>query len=294
MRRRLLAAALTLTGTAACAATFCDRPSEVSAADQDRQLRLVAQVKQVLDRANGAAALVSRSGTDLDRFGLRYSHAGIALKDSANGRWSVRQLYYACDESRPRLFDQGMAGFLMSAGHTEPARLSIVLMPAPQAERLAAAALDNRWALQLLAATYSANAYAFSTRYQNCNQWVAELMAGAWSDDAVRDRETAQQWLRSHGYQPAAVAIPSHGLMFAGQFVPLLHMDDHPVDDLYALRMRVSTPSALEAFVHQQARDAERVELCASGQRLIVRRGWRPLDAPCSPSPDDEVIALDA
>ena len=35
-------------------------------------------------------------------------------------------------------------------------------------------------ALALLGREYSANAYPFSPRYQNCNQWVAELLATAW------------------------------------------------------------------------------------------------------------------
>ena len=49
---------------------------------------------------------------DLSRFGVRYSHSGVSLKTGDNAPWSVRQLYYACDEERPRLYDQGLAGFV--------------------------------------------------------------------------------------------------------------------------------------------------------------------------------------
>ena len=55
-------------------------------------------------------ALVSRSGLDLSRFNIRYSHAAIAWR-SEQGQWAARQLYYACDEHRPRIYDQGLAGF---------------------------------------------------------------------------------------------------------------------------------------------------------------------------------------
>ena len=60
-------------------------------------------------------------------------------------------------------------------------------------------------ALALLAGEYSANAYAYSTRYQNCNQWLVELMASAWGADAPR-REDAQRWLRERGmrFSPAS------------------------------------------------------------------------------------------
>src|SRR5205814_1311712 len=118
--------------------------------------------------------------------GLRYSHAGVSLKANDNTPWSVRQLYYACDEQRPRLYDQGLSGFLLGTDDAAVGYVSIVLPGGTQAVALESAALDTARVVRLLAATYSANAYPFSVRYQNCNQWVAELLATAWGglDDA--------------------------------------------------------------------------------------------------------------
>jgi hypothetical protein len=280
------------------AATFCDRGGEVPASEQDRQLQVVAVARRVLEASGVEAALVSRSGTDLSRFQLQYSHSGLALKDSRNGPWSVRQLYYACDESRARLYDQGLAGFLLSAGRTAPIRLAIVTLPGEAGDQLATRALDNRLALALLSPRYSASAYAFATRYQNCNQWVAELMGFAWipggedPPDRTPDRAQAQRALRSLGYDPAPVLVPSHAVMFAAQFVPLIHSDDHPLDDLYAMRLKVSTPAALEAFAHQRVPQAQRIELCASGGQIVMRRGWQPLPPDCRASAGDEILPL--
>ena len=290
-----LALGLTLV-TSARAATFCDRGGEVPATEQDRQLQVVAVARRELVASGVDAALVSRSGTDLSRFQLQYSHSGLALKDSRNSPWSVRQLYYACDESRARLYDQGLAGFLLSAGKTAPIRLAIVTLPGEAGSRLAARALDNRLALGLLSPRYSASAYAFATRYQNCNQWVAELMGFAWQpreDDAsTPDRAQAQRALRALGYDPTPVVVPSHAVMFAAQFVPLIHSDDHPLDDLYAMRLKVSTPAALEAFVHQRVPQAQRIELCATAGEIVVRRGWQPLPPDCHAAPGDEILPL--
>lgn len=278
--------------SAAHAATFCDRGGEVSATEQDRQLQVVALARRALEASGAAAALVSRSGTDLSRFHLQYSHSGIALKDSRNSPWSVRQLYYACDEAKARLYDQGLAGFLLSAGRTDPIRLAIVTVPEAEGVRLAERALDNRSALALLSPRYSASAYAFSTRYQNCNQWVAELMGFAWAppDGEAPSRALAQRQLKALGYDPAPVVVPSHAVMFAAQFVPLVHSDDHPIDDLYAMRLRVSTPAALEALVHRLVPDARRIEFCASGSTIVVRRGWDALPADCRAGDGDEVL----
>jgi hypothetical protein len=296
-RQKALLAALALcAGGSACAGipTFCERTKEVSASDQDRVLRFAGVVKRELERSGSRVALVSRAGTDLSRFGLLYSHAGIALRDNPASPWAVRQLYYACDESRPRLFDQGMAGFALGAETPASGHMSLVFLPADDGALLEKSALDKPLALSLLAGQYSANAYAFATRYQNCNQWVAELLASAWGrfEGLAAPREQAQAWLRTQGYVAGPVKVPGHAMMFAGQFVPLLHMNDHPVEDIHALALQVSVPESIEAFVHARAPGARRVEMCHDTQQIVVRRGWEPLGAACVPVAGDEVIPL--
>src|SRR5882672_3855709 len=86
---------------------FCDRPSPLTALQQDRLLQFAAVARRELEASGQDVALIARSGIDLARFDLRYSHAGVSLKASGNAPWSVRQLYFACDEGRPRLYDQG-------------------------------------------------------------------------------------------------------------------------------------------------------------------------------------------
>ncbi len=294
--RSVLAALAFCAGASAWAGipTFCERTKEVSAADQDRVLRFAGVVKRELEASGGRVALVARAGTDLSRFGLLYSHAGVALRDNPASPWAVRQLYYACDEARPRLFDQGMAGFALGAETPSSGHMSLVFLPDAESALLERSALDTPLALSLLAGQYSANAYAFGTRYQNCNQWVAELFASAWGGLNGQDdpRARAQDWLRAQGYTAGPVRVPGHAMMFAGQFVPLLHMNDHPVEDIYALALQVSVPESIEAFVHARTPGARRVELCHDTERIVVRRGWEPLGAACLPAPDDEVISL--
>ena len=297
MKRARLAVAVLLAAAAGAQASsqrFCDQGVEVSAALHDRRLRLVAQVRQALESSGDAVVLIARSGIDLSRFAQRYSHAGIGLRHSPNTPWSVRQLYYACDEGRPRLFDQGLAGFLLAGDDAPTGHVSLVLLPPAEAAALEAAALDRRLALQLLAATYSANAHAFSTRYQNCNQWVAELLATAWGDlgtDATRD--SAQAWLLAQGYEPHRFEAGSRWLAWLARLVPLLHHDDHPDDDLQAGVYRVSMPVSLEAFVQRRLPDARRIELCHDDRHIVVRTGWQPLGPGCEPAAGDRLIPFD-
>jgi len=291
-----LAAALAFAGATAHAASsqFCDRAKPLTASQQDRVLRFTAVVQQALSDTGSDAVLISRSGLDLSRFRIRYSHAAVAWK-SADGTWLARQLYYACDEGHPRLYDQGLAGFVMGIDDPVLGYVSIVSLPAGSAQALRQAALDTPRALHLLAARYSANAYPFSLRYQNCNQWVMELLAVAWGalPDGDDLRERAQQWLRAVPYRPTPVDVGSHALVFASNFVPLLHLDDHPQEDVYALKLRVSLPSTMEAFVREQRPGSERVELCHDGRQVVVHRGWEPVSEGCRPSEGDRVVRLD-
>ena len=274
--------------------TFCERSRDITAVEQDRVLRFAGVVKQELERSDGKVALISRAGTDLSRFNLVYSHAGVALRDNPGGPWAVRQLYYACDDARPYLFDQGIAGFALGADAPSRGHVSLLFLPEQDSAPLERAALDKPLALALLAGKYSANAYAYGTKYQNCNQWVAELLASAWGSPAGQEgaRASAQDWLRTNGYVPGPVKVPSHFTMFAGQFVPLVHVDDHPVEDLHALSLQISVPASIEAFVQRRAPETQRVEICHDENRIVVRRGWQPLGATCEPGPGDEVIAL--
>ncbi|MGH8853723.1 MAG: DUF2145 domain-containing protein, partial [Telluria sp.] len=135
MRLRVAVGALALAASAGASAglpTFCQQSIDISAAEQDRVLRFAGVVKGELERSGAGVALIARAGLDLSRFGQLYSHAGIALRDNPGGPWAVRQLYYACDESRPRLFDQGVAGFALGAD--APARGHISLLFLPEAD----------------------------------------------------------------------------------------------------------------------------------------------------------------
>lgn len=273
---------------------FCDREPRLAAVDQDRLLRLGALVRERLQRQGAAAALLSRSGLDLSRFGQRYSHAGVALRDAGDSPWAVRQLFYACGEGRPRLYEQGLGAFVLGTDDPAVGYVSAVLLPPEAAAPLAAAALDDRRALSLLGASYSANAYAFSTRYQNCNQWLAELLALAWgAGDATPPREAAQAWLKSAGYRPVRVQVESRLTMLAAGFVSWVHVDDHPEDEVLRMAFAISLPASLEAFVHARWPRAERIEFCHAGRRVVVHRGWTPVADGCVAGDGDETLDLD-
>lgn len=292
-----LTACLLAHGSWAGSLNYCQGQPELNADIQDRLIQVAAVVKTELDRSGHSVALVARSGLALQWLDQRYSHAGVSLKSSPNTAWSVRQLYYACDEQRPRIFDQGMSGFVLGAHDPAEGYVSLVLLPPEAAQALEAAALDDRQALALLGGTYSANAHGFSQQYQNCNQWLAELLASAWGAAALPGdgaRTQAQQWLRIQGYQPTVLKLNWQPLMWLASVLPWLHNDDHPAEDLAQAQFRVSMPQSIASFVRAQWPASTHIELCYTATHLVLRRGWEPIAAGCQPGPGDEVTNLGA
>ena len=307
--RQVALALATLACAGAHAGTLraCDPADTLDAAQKDKLFRFGAVIKAELDKSGQRVALVARSGLDLARFGIRYSHAGFSLQASPDVPWAVRQLYYACDEQQPRIFDQGMLAFVLGMNEADIGYVSVLLLPEPEAAEIERAVLDKRLALQLLGATYSANAYPFSLQYQNCNQWVVEVLAAARgrlreadapegslrANDSGSLRSRAQTWLQGQGYEPSVIDVGWRPLMWATAFVPWLHNDDHPAEDQARKRYRVSMPAAIEGFMQAQLPAATRLEFCHNTRHVVVRRGGAPIAEGCVPGEADTVIPLD-
>jgi hypothetical protein len=300
----LAAAALLATGlllsTSSHAISFevCDRPKEPSADQRDVMLRFGAIVRDELVAAQRDVALIARSGLDLHRIDVRYSHEGVAIKDNNGAPWSVRELYYACEDHKPRVFDEGLAGFVMGTDDPDTSWISLVFLPPERAEPLRATAVDKHHALGVLGASYSANAYPFSTLHENCNQWVIELLADAWgpgdggSDADARTR--AQRWMRGQGYRPTVFTVSAHPMMWLGHLVPWLANDDHPPEELAHNRYNVSMPASIETFVRAKVPGASRVEICHAGRHVVLHRGWDDIADGCAAGPGDQTFELTA
>jgi hypothetical protein len=294
------AAGLLVMSAAAHAISFevCDRPKEPSADQRDVMLRFGALVREEFAAAGRDVALIARSGLDLHRLDVRYSHEGVAIKDNDGKPWSVRELYYSCEDHKPRVFDEGLAGFLMGTDDPDTGYVSLVFLPPDRAVPLRAAAVDKHHALGVLGASYSANAYPFSTLHQNCNQWVIELLADAWGTGGIDEstdadaRTRAQAWLRTQGYLPTVFTASAHPMTWLADVVPWLANDDHPPHEVAHGRYNVSMPASIEIFVQAKVPGATRVEICHAGRHVVLHRGWDDIAEGCVAGPGDRTIEL--
>ena len=111
---RLLAIALVLWLPAAWAGPACEQrklaPEEVRKA-----MQMAWKTRQFLEQGNSQVAIVGRAGANLAEHGLRYSHAGLILREHVSGPWLFYHLLNSCGTDHSGLFDEGLVtpGFML-------------------------------------------------------------------------------------------------------------------------------------------------------------------------------------
>lgn len=188
-----------------------------------------------LEQQSPQVALVARVGQDLSKYGLRYSHIAFVHKDVGSGMWRVKHLLNACGTADSALWQEGLANFFLDEPFAYDALL-IVLSPVLQ-EKLQLALRDTQGLQRLHQARYNMLSHPFSTRYQNSNQWVLEVLAAAVaapSKLAQAERKTAQDWLQRTQYQPSTVKLGTLTRLGGRMFRANIAFDDHPNERRFA------------------------------------------------------------
>ena len=184
-------------------------------------------VAATLDQADAPVALVSRVGTDLSKHGLRYSHAGFALRDHPDGRWTVVHLLNDCSNDGSGLYAQGLVNFFADDLVNQDAR--ITWLQPDVAERLAARLLDLPGDT-LYTPRYNLIARPDSRQYQNSTSWVLEHIAAALPTDVkIHTRASAYRQALAHDFEPGRIRIPYAKRIMGGLFAANLVFTDHPV-----------------------------------------------------------------
>lgn len=221
----LCALALALPATAR-AGQSCEEAA-LPPAEVDRSLQLAWKAREALAASGAEVALIARVGQDLSKYGLRFSHVAFAWRDHPAGRWSVVHLLNACGTATSDLYDEGLGNFF---GIGVVAHVAGILVPSPATQRRLAALFDGTRHWDLFSPKYNMVAFPFSTKYQNSNQWVLELLALAIDGGAtVKDRASAQAWLKARGFQPTTVELGTLDRLAGRVFRANVAFDDHPL-----------------------------------------------------------------
>lgn len=264
---RALRLAVVLTAIASAAPTLAGQACEeqpMAPAVLSEAMNTAHTLLNKLNDSGSNVVLIGRQGQDLSKYHLKYSHLGIAFRAESSLPWHVYELLNECGTARSELWVDGLANFFLDDLFTFD---SIMLVPPPNIAAALAQYLRSPAQLHRLHdPRYSAVAYPFSTKYQNSNQWVLEVVAAAMSsgDIAVRSREQAQGWLKSEHYVPSELKIGAFSRLGARISKANVAFDDHPDSLRFSGRINTVTVDSVVDFLRRRNEGWKIVELTDS------------------------------
>lgn len=246
----LMAAVLVLP---AHAGRSCDA-QPLKAQTVERGLALAERTLKALDASGAQVVVLARAGQDLSKYGLHYSHLGLAYRQpDGNGGpgayvWRVLHKLNHCGTQEAALYRQGLGEFFLD----DPWRLEAAwVVPAPAVqERLLALLLDERRALSLHQRPYNIVSYVWGLKYQQSNQWAIETLAAA-MEPGVETRQQAQAWLQFKGYQPSVLKIGPLTRLGGRLSAANVAFDDHPSEKRFSDRIETVTVDSVFAWLQR-------------------------------------------
>jgi len=246
VKRALAAAALALTLAAPAHAGRSCEEKPPSTAQVEQGLRLAEATLRALDASGADVAVLARAGQDLSKYGLRWSHLGLAYRQ--DGVWRVVHKLNHCGTDQAAVYRQGLGEFFLDNPFRYEAAF-VVLKPELQQALLPVLA-DNTRVARFHEPRYSMVAYAFGTRYQQSNQWALETLAGAAAPGVV-SRRAAQDWLQHQGYEPTDLHLSTLTRLGGRLTRANIAFDDHPSARRFSSHIDTVTVDSMFAWLQR-------------------------------------------
>lgn len=216
-------------------------------------LALAQKTHQALEAAHARdgvqVVVLARAGQDLTRYGLQWSHLGLAWRTQGpQGRpaWHVLHKLNACGTAQADVYRQGLAEFFLDDLWRHEA--AYVVPQAQVQHRLLALLAQPAHAVRLHHAPYSIVSYGWGQKYQQSNQWALETLAMA-MDPAATTRARAQGWLQLRGYEPTALRLGPLTRLGGRLGAANVAFDDHPPAKRFSDRIETVTVDSVFAWL---------------------------------------------
>ncbi len=260
----LLMTASLLLAPAAYAGRSCDA-KKPSAQTIERGLTLAARTLEALNASGDRVVVLARAGQDLGKYGVRYSHLGLAWQqpDGQGGMtWRVLHKLNECGTADAALYRQGLGEFFLDdLWRFEAAWVA----PTPEVQaRLLTLLQEPSRSISLHHKPYSIVSYAWGRAYQQSNQWAIETLALA-MEPQVRTREQAQAWLQFKGYEPTTLKLGPLTRLGGRMTAANVAFDDHPNDKRFSDRIETVTVDSVFSWL-------QRAQIAPAGKRPTVVR----------------------
>jgi hypothetical protein len=222
-------------------------------------MELAERTSQQLDASGARVVVLARAGQDLSKYGLRYSHFGLAYKTEA-GPWRVVHKLNQCGTAVAAVYRQGLGEFFLDDLWRYEAAW-VVPTPQVQAQLLAALKEPTPRLVRLHAAPYSIVSYAWGQKYQQSNQWALETLAAAMEPATIVNRSQAQAWLQFKGYEPTTLKLGPLTRLGGRIGSANIAFDDHPNDKRFSDRIETVTVDSVFEWLQRAGLGAAPVAL---------------------------------
>lgn len=257
IRRAFAALLLALPACFAQAGQDCEEVA-ITPAAMAKAMRLAQQVQAELDQRKAQVVILGRVGSDVSKYGLRYTHAGIAYRAPGDAGWTILHKLNHCGEDRASLFRDGLMNFFLDDPHEYRA---LLLFPTEAMQRRLAPAAAGDLGLGLDQPRYSLLAYPFALDYQNSNSWLLEFLVSAGNEAPVIGRAAAQGQLKRTGYRPDRIAVAPSERIGATLFKANVAFTDHPLGERLSGKYSVVTVESIARYLGERQWLAESREL---------------------------------
>jgi hypothetical protein len=249
-RIALALAAGMLVAAAAHAGRSCEQ-KRPTAQTIERGLTLAEKTQEMLESLGQKVVVIARAGQDLTKYGVHYSHIGLAYRqpDGKGGHvWRVVHKLNHCGTADAALYRQGLGEFFLDDLWRYEAAFSM-LAPEMQ-DKLLAVLQDNARATMMHHKPYSIVSYAWGRTYQQSNQWAIETIAAA-MEPSVRSRMQAQAWLQLRDYRPATLKLGAFTRLGGRISAANVAFDDHPFEKRFSDRIETVTADSVFTWLER-------------------------------------------
>ena len=244
----------------------------ISGEELARRAEWAVRIYHELDRSNPELALIARVGSDVSQYRLRYTHIGFVWRDHPKGRWGLVHMLNTCGRDIGHIYDQGLLNFLLD----DPFALDILILELDtRLQKAIVARIEAGYALRFYHSAYSTVANPFSTKYQNSNQWLLEILAAAQGDlvgMSITKRHEAQALYQRLGYRGTVIHLSPFKQMLAKMTRSNIFFDDHPEAAQHRGEFETNTVKAIWRYVERNGLVTRKTELIYPHPELFERR----------------------
>jgi hypothetical protein len=225
----------------------------------EKAVETASSVESLLNQLNPKVILIARVGQDLSKYNLKYSHIAFAYKE--NNTWKVFHELNKCGTATSDLYTEGLGNFFLDDMFKYDSELFI---PSPMLQEKLFNYLtkDVQSIKDLHGLNYNMLAYPFSTKYQNSNQWILEVLAKSLANEiSINNREQAQSWLKLKNYQPNTLEIDAMTRLGARMFKANIAFDDQPFDRRMQGHIDTITVNSVIQFISDNDPNGKLIEV---------------------------------